>query len=66
MSSDLKIASAVLKSDVVPYKYTVYSPKTRNSLDKRDVYEFIDTDIGISTHFANRVLQPPYFEPEKG
>ena len=54
MSLELRIASVVLR-DVIPYKYTVFSPRTKTT-DKDQVYEFIeiqDRSIGI----VNRVLQ---------
>ena len=54
MSLELRITSVVLR-DVIPYKYTIFSPKTRNT-DKDQIYEFIeiqDSSVGI----VNRALK---------
>ena len=63
MSTKLRIASLILQS-ALPYKYTVYSPKTRNTKDRDQVYEFIDSEHKA---IMNRVLQPiKEFEQRKG
>ncbi len=61
LSGEFTISAAILKA-YIPYKYTVYSPKTRNA-SRDDVYEYlyIQNDIGVSSDFANRVLCPETF-----
>ena len=59
----LKIASALLNREI-PYKYTVYSPKTRNAAENHQVYESIDIGDGkMSAGITNRVL---IVEKQKG
>ena len=65
MYLEINMSSAVLSS-AVPYKYTVFSPKTRNSTNNNDIYEFLDANIGISKVTANRVLLPDDFKEKKG
>ena len=68
MSLKLKIASTHLKHDDIPYKYTVFSPKTRNAAKKDGVYESIDINDGRIPYSAiiNRVLRFQIFEQHKG
>ena len=62
ISTKLKIASDILQFPL-PYKYTVYSPKTRNATDRNQVYEFIDSEHG---KIINRVLLPEHFKKQQG
>ncbi len=62
MHTKLQIASIVLQSPL-PYKYTVYSPKTRNATNRDQMYEFIDS---MHSESMNRVLLPKTFEQQKG
>ena len=54
------ISPATLRYSI-PYKYTVFSPKTRHSSKEDDVFEhlYLDTSYttGISPEYANRVLK---------
>ena len=63
ISTKLKIASEILLFLALPYKYTVYSPKTRNATDRDQVFEFIDSEHG---KIMNRVLLPNDFKQQKG
>ncbi len=67
MSLKLKIALTHLKQDI-PYKYTVFSPKTRNAAKKDEVYESIGINDGRvpSSAIINRVLHFQIFEQHKG
>ena len=62
LNSKLQIASFVLQSPLA-YKYIVYSPKTRNSTNRDQMYEFIDSKRSES---MNRVLLPNTFKQQKG
>ncbi len=59
----LQIASVILQHPL-SYKYTVYSPKTRNAANREEVYEFINSKISDS--MIRRVLQPEEFEQHQG
>ena len=65
VNGEFMISLTTLRSSI-PYKYTVFTPKTRHSSQKDDVYERLYCDnTGISP-VANRVLEVPSNITQKG
>ena len=68
VSGEFNISPNTLKGKI-PYKYTVFSPKTRHASEKDNVFERLYFDnpynTGISPEYANRVLKvPPNIKPK--